>query len=411
VTARPALGPQRLAALRAGMARRLAAYAGLDAAWRRAFADVPREDFIPDTVWRGDQGRGVRVRRSADCAAWHALLYDEHEFIVTQLDDGQSSDERGGDGHGPGSFTSSSSAPLVMALMLARLPTAPGTRVFEVGTGTGYNSALLAHRYGARNVVSCEIDAVLADRAARSLHRAGFPVTVLCGDGLAPRTGAETAVGPGSGPGAEPGTEPFDALISTCSVTRVPRAWLRMVPDGVLVAPFSTDWLNVACLVLETDDGDAVGRFAPGFTFMRARGHRSADTQPVCTVGGRARTSALPPSQVTAANEAGAFAVSLQLPGLDYWVAPDHDGIRRMTVWDERDPASWAVIDWERPSEAWPVREEGPRDLWREVETAYARWAACAMPSPDRYDLSSRGDRLVVSLDGFGRFAEIAIEG
>jgi protein-L-isoaspartate O-methyltransferase len=69
----------------------------------------------------------------------------------------------------------------------------PGMRVLEIGTGTGYTAALLAHQLGAHNVTTIEIDPDLAARARAALATAGYgEVTVICGDGGAglPRRGA-----------------------------------------------------------------------------------------------------------------------------------------------------------------------------------------------------------------------------
>jgi predicted O-methyltransferase YrrM len=54
--------------------------------------------------------------------------------------------------------TSSASRPDVVALTLAALDAQPGMRVLEIGTGSGYNAALLAHRLGAQNVTSVEME-------------------------------------------------------------------------------------------------------------------------------------------------------------------------------------------------------------------------------------------------------------
>ena len=73
------------------------------------------------------------------------------------------------------------SQPLVVARMCELLELRGGERVLDVGTGSGYHAALLAHL--AAEVYSIELHAELSDRAARSLAAAGAVVTLAVGDG------------------------------------------------------------------------------------------------------------------------------------------------------------------------------------------------------------------------------------
>ena len=71
--------------------------------------------------------------------------------------------------------TSSSSQPSVMAMMLIQLDPQPGDRVLEVGAGTGYNAALLAHLVGPRGqVTTIDIDPAITQAAQAHLARAGL---------------------------------------------------------------------------------------------------------------------------------------------------------------------------------------------------------------------------------------------
>jgi protein-L-isoaspartate(D-aspartate) O-methyltransferase len=80
---------------------------------------------------------------------------------------------------------STSSQPMCMAWMLEDLGLRPGMKVFEVGTASGWNAALLAEIVGDPSLVySVEIDQTLAELAKRYLEEAGYGgVTVICGDG------------------------------------------------------------------------------------------------------------------------------------------------------------------------------------------------------------------------------------
>lgn len=111
-------------------------------------------------------------------------------------------------------------APSSVAAMLLALEVAPGQRVLEVGTGSGYVTALLA-RLGAR-VVTVERYATLAEAAVLHLEAAGAlpAVTPLTGDGLRP--------------GLE---DRFDRVLLNGTVPAVPEALTALVaPGGRLVA-------------------------------------------------------------------------------------------------------------------------------------------------------------------------------
>jgi SAM-dependent methyltransferase len=79
--------------------------------------------------------------------------------------------------------TSSSTMPSLMARMLEALDVRDGHRVLEIGTGTGYNAALLCHRLGPRNVVSIDIDPTLVAAARSRLADLGYHPTLVAGDG------------------------------------------------------------------------------------------------------------------------------------------------------------------------------------------------------------------------------------
>ena len=84
-----------------------------------------------------------------------------------------------------GSPISTASQPTIVATMLEQLQVAPGHRVLEVGTGTGYNAALLGALCGPSGVVvTIELEPDLAERAAQVLARLGLDqVQVVVGDG------------------------------------------------------------------------------------------------------------------------------------------------------------------------------------------------------------------------------------
>ena len=123
-----------------------------------------------------------------------------------------------------GKWISSSSQPAIMAIMLEQLGLEPGHKVLEIGTGPGYNAALMAHIVGETGqVVTVEIDDDLAQSAREHLAEAGFEqVQVLCADG---------------GYGA-PDVAPFDRIILTVGAPDItPAWWNQLTPQGRLVLP------------------------------------------------------------------------------------------------------------------------------------------------------------------------------
>ncbi|HSD83218.1 MAG TPA: methyltransferase, FxLD system [Anaerolineae bacterium] len=121
---------------------------------------------------------------------------------------------------------SSSSQPAMMAIMLEQLELQPGQHVLEIGTGTGYNAALLAQLVGdAGLVVTMDLDQDLVDDARAHLATAGIDrVQVIRGEG-------------GTG---HPAGAPYDRIILTVGTDEILPAWhTQLKPGGRLVLPLS----------------------------------------------------------------------------------------------------------------------------------------------------------------------------
>lgn len=123
-----------------------------------------------------------------------------------------------------GQWLSSSSQPAIMAIMLEQLGLKPGHKVLEIGAGTGYNAALMAHIVGETGrVVTIDIDEDLVEAAREHLAVAGFAqAQVVCADG-------------GYG---YPEAAPFDRIILTVGAPDItPAWWEQLKPDGRIVLP------------------------------------------------------------------------------------------------------------------------------------------------------------------------------
>lgn len=145
------------------LAEQLAASGVLgDPGWRAAFESVPRHVFVPCFYTQQPGGQWSEV--AADSEGWLDAVYSD-EPLVTALAE---------TANGSRVTVSSSTKPALMARMLCALGVRDGMRVLEIGTGTGYNAALLSHRLGDEHVYSVDIGANLVDLAGDRLAALGY---------------------------------------------------------------------------------------------------------------------------------------------------------------------------------------------------------------------------------------------
>jgi protein-L-isoaspartate(D-aspartate) O-methyltransferase len=132
------------------------------------------------------------------------------------------------------------SQPYIVALMTEHLRLPPGGKVLEVGSGSGYQAAVLAHL--TPNVYTIEIVEELARAAEQNLKDQGYGgVRVRHGDG---RLGW-------------PEQAPFDAIIVTCAPDTLPQPlWNQLKPGGRIVIPLGpVDRVQQLVVVSKTPDG------------------------------------------------------------------------------------------------------------------------------------------------------------
>ena len=184
-------------ARRLELARAIAASGVRDSATLAAMRAVPRHEF-------------VRAR-------YRAQAYEDHPL--------------------PTDLGQTISQPSLVALMTEMLHARPGMKVLEVGTGSGYQAALLAH-IGCR-VFTIEILKPLADSARERLRRLGYGgVTVRAGDGYL----------------GWPEEAPFDAVVVTAGAPHVPPELVRQLrPGGCMVIPVDNAGGYQDLLLLEKD--------------------------------------------------------------------------------------------------------------------------------------------------------------
>ena len=334
---------------------------------------MARERFVPDTIWL-DTGTGYApLRRPDDPVAWRRHVA-ANEPIVIQVDDG----------HGaPGEFglvpSSSTSQPSVVALMLAAADLRRGRRVLEIGTGTGWNTALLCEKLGDAAVVSVEIDPDVADAAAAALAATGYHPDLVVADG---------ALG-------HPGGAPYDRVLATVAVIGpVPYPWIAQTrPGGLVITPWGTDFCNGALLRLRVDeDGVGTGRFHQTVAFIRLRGQRRAGD--VAEEGGTETTTSLPERRIHEAISirGAAFAIGLRVPNCGVRIVnrvnrSTQDSVEHEVHLNDPSTGSWARVEVGavRP---FPVFQAGARQLWDEVATAYDWWRRKGRPHAGRFGLT-----------------------
>ncbi|MEU0210574.1 methyltransferase domain-containing protein [Streptomyces canus] len=201
-----------------------------DPVWREAFEAVPRHLFVPYYYVGVRGGYERRWGESPDPRArekWVRGAYADAP-LATRLRDGE--------------LVSSSSQPSLMAMMLVALRVRDGDRVLEIGAGTGYNAALLAHRLGDDCVTTVDLEPEITEAARRHLAAAGYHPAVVTGDGAR----------------GVPERAPFDRIVATCTLSSVPVAWLAQCRPGArILSPLATGLIALTV----RDAGHAEGRF------------------------------------------------------------------------------------------------------------------------------------------------------
>ncbi len=205
------------------------------------------------------------LRRDDDPDQWLELAYAD-DAVVTQINDRRPAGSRLA-GSMP---TSSASSTLIVAVMLAALDAHPGHRVCEIGTGTGYNAALLAHRLGAAQVTSIEVDPDVAAQAHRALVDTGYgEVCVIAGDG---------ALG-------YPTRAPYERIIATAAVHRIPYTWVAQTrPGGRILLPWANNYTGALVALTVDEHGSARGSIVGESSFIWLRGQRGERRGPVSDV-------------------------------------------------------------------------------------------------------------------------------
>ena len=110
----------------------------------------------------------------------------------------------------------------MIAIMLECAEFKKDQKVLEIGTGSGYNAALIAELVDEENVVTIERNKTLAEFGEENLKRAGYKVEVVLGDGsMGHRDGM-----------------PYDRIFATAGAPKIPDSWVEQTKmGGLIIAP------------------------------------------------------------------------------------------------------------------------------------------------------------------------------
>ena len=350
----------------------------IDPRLAEAVRTVPRHVFVPAYHRQNFDGSWAEHSSVDDLAAVYA-----NTALITALattPDGTA-------------VLSSSTQPGLMTRMIEALHLADGTRVLEIGTGTGYNVALLTHRLGEDKVFSIDVEAGLVDLARRRLAELGYHPTLATGDGAA----------------GMPGHAPFDAIVATCAIPAVPWAWIDQVRLGGVVltdlkpAPGAGSLVRLTRTAVDRAEGcfDATYaafmdlRHTPGDTpagFHVARDHGEAEH----------RGTGLDPNTPWTSLLVW-FLASFELgPEIAYgYTATQRASSRNAPTasWIATPDGSWAEVTLATENGGHAVAEGGPRRLWRLLEQAHSTWTALGRPGWDRFGLTVTPENQVLWFD------------
>ncbi|WP_031468190.1 methyltransferase domain-containing protein [Sciscionella sediminilitoris] len=329
-----------------------------------AFREVPRHVLVPVYLERTEHGW-----RRRESARELATVYSD-TVLVTAV---------GGDGE----VLSTSSQPGVMARMLESLALRDGMRVLEIGTGSGYNAALLCHRLGAGRVYSIDVEPELVATTRDRLAGLGYHPNLAVGDGSA----------------GLPEHAPFDRVLATCAVPAIPFAWVEQCRIGGVLLGDLKPVRSAGNLVRLVRVGRqrAQGRFERGYaTFMDLRqtaGLVAESGWPPPRGEGQRRESELAPGPLFDHGLVVWFLACLELgPG----TVSGFFGYERRQFRLATADGSLASVSVRPRSGVHQVREYGPRQLWRIVEAAHEHWVALGKPGWDAFGLTVTPERQTV---------------
>lgn len=279
--------------------------------------------------------------------------------------------------------------PSVVAGMLSSLAPVRGDAVLEIGTGTGFNAALLAEIVGdTGRVTTVKIDEAVASVARRNLDRAGYKsVDTKVADAARGSFGDD-----------------FDCVIATAGVHvgQLPYSWVASTrTGGTIIAPMRADLASGPLVKFKVAGGIARGRavrMRVGFMEMRSHRVRSLPWQepPSANIGYVSHSQVNPFEMLN--DEDLRWALAVALPSCRYDLEAATARRTHEVAWF-MDPVSesWARVE-PIDSEKFVVRQFGPRRMWDEAVRVREWWKQNGEPSIEAWNWTVYEGRQTVTL-------------
>jgi protein-L-isoaspartate O-methyltransferase len=335
--------------------------------WDAAVRGTPRHVFVPSYVEQCRDGswRTVSEADPETHDEWLAAVYSDRPLITALRTNAA----------GHATVISSSSKPGLMVRMLEALELRDEHRVLEIGTGTGYNVALLCSRLGADNVASVDVEPELVQAAEQRLAVLRFAPKLAVTDGA----------------DGVPEAAPFDRIIATCSVSQIPTAWVeQLTRRGRVLADLKVSGAAGNLVDLRATPTGLEGRFLSkwaGFMPLRSKGEPAAASDRLPQAIERL-------TSVASANPwwddvVVWFLAALALPtGVTTGVRLDERSMTPVAATMAAADGSWAEVELGPDDDGRRVVRGSGADLWASVERAYALWHELGEPGWDSFGLT-----------------------
>lgn len=372
-------------------AERLAAVATVPGSgWQALVAGIPRHPFVPcwwETTDQASDGNATWTRRDGtdDPDAWLRTAY-ANRSPITQVA-GMHADLTG-EPAVTGRPTSSATMPQLLVIMYGHANLTDGCDLLDVGTGSGYGTALLARRLGDRYVTSIDVDQYLTVAAAERLATVGLHPPVITGDATGPLPASQTDDGC------------YDRIVATVALPSVPASWLAALrPGGRLVTTIAGTAMTISANRMP--DGGAVGQvegtqagFMPTRTNADDYPARLLDRPEYVDVRTReGETVTRSPYPVVDVGSVWELETMLGLtnPGTQHHYACDEANGIETALLLHRD-GSWAraTAGQQQPT---TVHQGGPRRLWDDLDRVRRDWQHAG-------DVPAYGARVRIDPDG-----------